>query len=89
MGRPRKSTDSERSAYQRRYYRTHREQAIEYQRVYNANRRSGQGRRKPVYFCPREAVQSMYTQSDLINAPVEKAVRMLEKILSGERGITM
>jgi hypothetical protein len=31
----------------------------------------------------------MYTQSDLINAPVEKAVRMLEKILSGERGITM
>jgi len=67
------------------------EKAKEYQRQYNLTHkkkaRGGRGRASLV--APREVVRSTYNTSDIMHAPVEKTVRMLEKIIKGERFFTM
>ena len=85
------STAEARREYQRRYYQMHKEKAKEYQRQYNlthkkkANGAQGRGG----FTAEREVVRSTFNSADLMHAPVEKTVRMLEKIIKGERFFTM
>ena len=85
------STAEARREYQRRYYQMHKEKAKEYQRQYNlthkkkANGAQGRGS----FTAEREVVRSTFNSADLMHAPVEKTVRMLEKIIKGERFFTM
>ena len=85
------STAEARREYQRRYYQMHKEKAKEYQRQYNLTHkkkaRAGKGR--GAFSAPREVVRSTFNTSDLMHAPVEKTVKMLEQIIKGDRFFTM
>ncbi len=85
------STAEARREYQRRYYQMHKEKAKEYQRQYNLTHkkkvRGGRGRSG--FTCPREVVKTTFNTTDLMHAPVEKTLNMLEKIIRGERFFTM
>ena len=85
------STAEARREYQRRYYQMHKEKAKEYQRQYNLThkKKARGGRGKSSFAAPREVIRSTFNTSDLMHAPVEKTVRMLEKIIKGERLFTM
>jgi len=80
-----------RREYQRRYYQMHKEKAKEYQRRYNLTHkkklRSGRG--KSGREAPREVVRSTFNTADIMHSPVEKTIRILEKIIKGERFFTM
>ncbi len=84
------STAEARREYQRRYYQMHKEKAKEYQRQYNLTHkkklRSGRGSDNEA---PREVVRSTFNTSDIMHSPVEKTIRILEKIINGERFFTM
>jgi len=84
------SAKDARRDYQRRYYQLHKEKAKEYQRLYNlTHKKKRGGRGKANFICPREAARMTYHTTDLMNSPVEKTLRMLEKILDRERLFTM
>jgi len=85
------STPEARREYQRRYYQMHKEKAKEYQRQYNLThkKKARGGRGKANFSCPREVVRMTFNTSDLMHSPVEKTLKMLEKIVSGERMFTM
>ena len=85
------STAEARREYQRRYYQMHKEKAKEYQRQYNLThkKKARGGRGKSSFIAPREVVRNTYNTSDLMHSPVEKTIRMLEKIINGERLFTM
>lgn len=80
-----------RREYQRQYYQKHKEKAKEYQRQYNLThkKKARGGRGKASFDCPREKVRMTFNTSDLMHSPVEKTVKMLEKIINGERMFTM
>lgn len=80
-----------RREYQRRYYQMHKEKAKEYQRQYNLThkKKSRGGRGRSNFSCPREVVRSTFNSTDIMHAPVEKTLQMLEKIINGERFFTM
>lgn len=80
-----------RREYQRQYYQQHKEKAKEYQRQYNLThkKKARGGRGKANFDCPRETVRSTFNTADLMHSPVEKTVKMLEKIIDGERMFTM
>ena len=79
-----------RREYQRRYYQMHKEKSKEYQKQYNLTHKkkarisSGKGSD-----APREVIRTTFNTTDLMHAPVEKTLKMLEKIISGERFFTM
>jgi hypothetical protein len=84
------STAEARREYQRRYYQMHKEKAKEYQRLYNlTHKKKRGGRGKANFTCPREAARHTFNTCDIMSAPVEKTLKMLEKIISGERLFTM
>lgn len=85
------STAEARREYQRRYYQMHKEKAKEYQRQYNLThkKKARAGRGKSSFTAAREVVRTTFNTSDLMHAPVEKSLKMLEKILRGERMFTM
>jgi hypothetical protein len=84
------STAEARRDYQRRYYQMHKEKAKEYQRLYNlTHKKKRGGRGKANFICPREAARMTYNTCDLMNSPVEKTLKMLEKIIAGDRLFTM
>ncbi|HOP08027.1 MAG TPA: hypothetical protein PLF13_12130 [candidate division Zixibacteria bacterium] len=85
------STAEARREYQRRYYQMHKEKAKEYQRQYNLThkKKARGGRGKASFTAPREVVRTTFNTADLMHAPVEKTVKMLEKIIKGERFFTM
>ncbi|MCB2231369.1 hypothetical protein KQH82_11695 [bacterium] len=84
------STAEARREYQRRYYQMHKEKAKEYQRQYNlTHKKKARGRGKSSFSAPREVVRSTFNTSDIMHAPVEKTVRMLEQIIKGDRFFTM
>ncbi len=79
-----------RAEYQRKYYLAHREKAREYQRLYNLTHKKKQrlkGANGVEY--RREKAKGTLNTHDLMHAPVEKTLKMLEKIISGERYFTM
>lgn len=80
-----------RREYQRQYYQKHKEKAKEYQRQYNLThkKKARGGRGKANFECPREQVRSTFNTADLMHSPVEKTVKMLEKIINGDRMFTM
>ncbi|MBU0984273.1 MAG: hypothetical protein KKA42_10420 [candidate division Zixibacteria bacterium] len=90
-GRSRLSTAEARREYQRRYYQMHKEKAKEYQRQYNLThkKKARAGRGKNDLIAPREVVRTTFNTADLMHAPVEKTLKMLEKIIRGERMFTM
>jgi hypothetical protein len=84
------STAEARREYQRRYYQKHKEKAKEYQRQYNlTHKKKARGQGRAALTAPREVVRHTYNTTDLMHSPVEKTVRMLEKIINGERFFTM
>ena len=85
------STAEARREYQRRYYQEHKEKAKEYQRQYNLThkKKARSGRGKAGFAAPREVVRSTFNTTDLMHSPVEKTLKMLEKIINGERMFTM
>jgi hypothetical protein len=85
------STAEARREYQRRYYQMHKEKAKEYQRQYNLThkKKARGGRGKSCFTAPREVVRTTFNTTDLMHAPVEKTVKMIEKIIRGERFFTM
>ncbi len=85
------STAEARREYQRRYYQMHKEKAKEYQRQYNLTHKKKLrgGRGKTGASASREVVRSTYNTTDIMHSPVEKTVRILEKIIRGERLFTM
>jgi hypothetical protein len=85
------STAEARREYQRRYYQMHKEKAKEYQRLYNLThkKKARGGRGRANFMAPREATRMTFNTCDLMNSPVEKTLKMLEKIISGERLFTM
>jgi hypothetical protein len=90
-GKGKLSTPEARREYQRRYYQVHKEKAKEYQRLYNLThkKKARGGRGKANFVCPREVVRTTFNTSDIMHSPVEKTLRILEKIISGERLFTM
>lgn len=76
-----------RKRYQREYYQNHKEEAKAYQRQYNLTHkkksRARQGQ-SGTHAC-REIVQTTFHQSHIMQAPTEKALKLLEQIISGER----
>ncbi len=80
-----------RKEYLRRYYREHRDKAREYQRRYNITYRKKQrvGAGPKGDLVPRQKVQNMYTVSDIMQSPAEKAVKIIDMICRGERSFTM
>jgi len=89
--RNRLSTAEARREYQRRYYQMHKEKAKEYQRQYNLThkKKARAGRGKSSFSASREVVRTTFNTSDIMHAPVEKTLKMLEKIIKGERMFTM
>ena len=89
--KPRLSSAEARREYQRRYYPMHKEKAKEYQRQYNLTHKKKLrgGRGKTGGSASREVVRSTFNTADIMHSPVEKTVRMLEKIIRGERLFTM
>ena len=85
------STAEARREYQRRYYQMHKEKAKEYQRQYNLThkKKARGGRGRASFVAPREVVRSTYNTTDIMHSPVEKTIRILEKIIRGERFFTM
>ena len=86
MGTDKKS----RQEYQRRYYQEHKEKAKEYQRLYNLEHKKKRGGRgKANFIAPREARKMAFNAHDLMAAHDDRAVWMLDQILSRERLFTM
>lgn len=85
------STAEARREYQRRYYQMHKEKAKEYQRQYNLThkKKARGGRGKASFVAPREVVRTTYNTTDIMHSPVEKTLRILEKIINGDRFFTM
>ncbi len=85
------STAEARREYQRRYYQMHKEKAKEYQRQYNLThkKKASGGHGRTGFTCPREVVRTTFNTSDIMHSPAEKTVRILEKIIKGERLFTM
>jgi len=84
------STAEARREYQRRYYQTHKEKAKEYQRQYNlTHKKKARVGRGKTMMAAREVVRSTFSTNDLMHSPVEKTLKMLEKIINGERFFTM
>jgi hypothetical protein len=85
------STAEARREYQRRYYQMHKEKAKEYQRQYNLTHkkklRAGRGGKG--MSSGRDPVRSTFNTADIMHSPVEKTIRMLDKIIKGERFFTM
>lgn len=90
-GKGKLSTPEARREYQRRYYQLHKEKAKEYQRQYNLThkKKARGGRGKASFVCPREPIRSTFNTSDIMHSPVEKTLKILEKIINGERLFTM
>jgi len=90
-GKGKLSTAEARREYQRRYYQMHKEKAKEYQRQYNLThkKKARGGRGRSGFTAPREVVRTTFNTADIMHAPVEKTVRILEKIIKGERFFTM
>ena len=83
-------TPEARREYQREYYQKHKDKAKEDQRLYNlTHKKKRGGRGKANFLCPRDAARMTFNTCDLMNSPVEKTLKMLEKIISGERLFTM
>ena len=85
------STAEARREYQRHYYQMHKEKAKEYQRQYNLTHKKkiGGGRGKSGVVAPREVMRTTFNSADIMHSPVEKTIRILEKIIKGERFFTM
>ncbi|MEA2030316.1 MAG: hypothetical protein U9N55_01810 [candidate division Zixibacteria bacterium] len=85
------TTAEARREYQRQYYQEHKEKAKEYQRQYNlTHKKKVRGEAGRLDFkCPREVIRTTFNSTDLMHAPVEKTIQMLEKIIKGDRFFTM
>ncbi len=82
-----------RREYQRQYYLAHREKAKEYQRQYNLLHKKKQrvpgAKGKNAKSYQRESEKTTYNTHDLMHAPAEKTLKILQKIIAGEKTFTM
>jgi hypothetical protein len=82
-----------RQEYQRQYYLAHREKAKEYQRQYNLLHKKKQrfpgAKGNNALEFKRESEKTTYNTHDIMHSPAEKTLKILQKILSGEKGFTI
>ena len=80
-----------RRAYLRRYYEANKEKAREYQRRYNLMHKKKVRFASKLDGAPRlrQVVRETFNASDIMQAPTEKSVRILQLILQGERYFTI
>jgi len=83
-----------RKKYMHDYYLAHREKALQYAKKYRRehprrNPRKRGRKQKAPYKWKRQPVCETYHQSDIMHAPVEKALKMLELIIARKRYFTM
>lgn len=82
-------TAETRKAYQRRYYRVHKEKALEYQRLYNlAHKKKAKGKGKRNFIREREERQVSFSLSDVQHTPAEKLPKLIEDFNKDERMLT-
>lgn len=74
-----------RRKYLRQYYQLHKEKAREYQRQYALKHRNKAGGEAKASATRREVVRMVFNTSDIINSPAEKAARIVDLIIKGER----
>ncbi|UCD64980.1 MAG: hypothetical protein JSW34_05995 [Candidatus Zixiibacteriota bacterium] len=86
--KPTRKISDARRAYLRRYYQEHKQQAREYQRRYNLLHKK-KVRMDGGTQALREDVRTTFNASDIMRAPTEKSIRILQLILRGERYFTM
>ncbi len=84
-----------RQYYFRQYYLAHREKAKKYQRQYNLlHKKKPKGKRPPgargknAMEFKRDVMRMTYNTHDLMNSPAEKTLKMLQKIIAGEKMFT-
>ncbi len=89
--RPVRKISEARRAYLRRYYEANKEKAREYQRRYNLmhKKKVRMAGRLAGANGLREPVRETFNASDIMQAPTEKSVKILQLILRGERYFTM
>jgi len=83
-----------RKKYMHDYYLAHRGKALQYAKKYRRehprrNPRKRGRKQKVPHKWKRQSVCETYHHSDIMHAPVEKALKILAMILSGERQFTM
>jgi len=89
--KPKRKISEARRAYLRRYYEANKEKAREYQRRYNLMHKK---KARLAESCAgtnsiRQAVRETYHASDIMQAPTEKSMKILQLILKGERHFTI
>jgi hypothetical protein len=86
---PVRKTSEARRAYLRRYYEANKERAREYQRRYNLmhkkKARAVGGKRG----ARRQEIRETFNASDIMRAPTEKSLKILQLILRGDRFFTI
>ncbi len=82
-----------RQDYQRQYYLAHREKAKEYQQQYNLLHKKKKDtprvRGRNALEFKRDEMRMSYNTHDLMHSPTEKTLKMLQKIIAGEKMFTM
>ncbi len=82
-----------RQEYQRQYYLAHREKAKEYQRQYNLlhkkKQRAPGAKGKNALEFRRDSERVTYNTHDIMHSPAEKTLKILQKIIAGEKMFTM
>lgn len=78
----------DRREYQREYYRRNRQRLLAYQREYT-RRFKCKSRLTSHVIWQRDQFKEMINLCDLMQASPEKAARMINKVISGERSLTL
>ena len=74
-----------RREYLRDYYRRNREKAREYQRQYNLTHKKKIRMERNRFVSNREQFKEAFTIRDIMHSPTEKALKIVNQILKGER----
>jgi len=80
------SSAEARRDYQRKYYQMHKEKAKEYQRIYNLThqKKKDTKSKNPPKEAEREEKTTSCNYYKFMNLPIEKTIKMLEKIINEE-----
>ncbi len=79
-----------RREYLRQYHRDHKARARAYQRQYYRNhKKKSVPEGGAVFLLQRERVRLVFHAGDIMQSPTEKALRIIQLIIAGERQFTM
>lgn len=75
--------------YHTAYYLAHREKAKEYARQWNLLQKKKPKKQRSALKRERFVTHDVYNAHDLMHSPAEKTLKMLQKIIAGERAFTV